>query len=225
MRFVAVLLVLFCLNNQLSGQSPQFGIFGGPQATTARYSVGSEKQSTSYKYGFQLGAGWKIPFDNQLYFAPAAAYSMKGYKVKLNRPSFPPDEDAINNDLRMHTFELAVMLQYDLGKSTNHFFIKAGPALDFQLKGSEKFEKANQEVIDRDVTFSFGDYGRYAASFLFQLGYETPSGLYFFGQYTHGVGSFNNADKGPRILHRGFGISIGHYLSKKKIVIDTSNRQ
>lgn len=216
MRLVAVLLVLLCSHLQLLAQSPQFGIFGGPQATTVKYTIDSEKQSTSYKYGFQLGANWKIPFDNQLYFMPTATYSMKGYKVDLNRPSFPPDAAAINNDLRMHTFELAALLQYDLGKSANHFFIKAGPALDFQLKGREKFEKANQDIVDRDVVFSFGDYGRYAASFLFQLGYETPSGLYFFGQYTHGVGSFNNADHGPRLLHRGLGVSVGYYFPKKK---------
>ena len=214
MRFAVVLLALFCFNSQLSGQS-QFGIFGGPQVTTARYKIGSNEQSTSSKYGFQVGAGWKIAFDNQLYFAPAVAYSMKGYKVKLDEPSFPPHPQAVNNDMRLHTLELAALLQYDLGKSANHFFIKAGPTLDFQLKGKEKFELTNKDVIEKNVTFDFGAYGRYAASFLFQLGYETRSGFYVFGQYTHGVGSINNADHGPRILHRGFGISIGQYLSKK----------
>jgi hypothetical protein len=52
-----------------------------------------------------------------------------------------------------------------------------------------------------------------------------PSGLFVYGQYTHGVGSFNNADGGPKILHRGMGISLGYYFNKKKIVMDTSNRQ
>lgn len=226
MRFVAVLLILLIyVNAPVHGQTTRFGIFAGPQATTADYKIEGEKQSTSNKYGFQLGAGWKIPFDNQLYFSPSAAYSMKGYKVKLAQSSFPPDPDAVDNNLRMHTFELNFLLQYDLGRSASHAFIKAGPSLDFQIKGNEKFRLQNDDEISRDVIFSFGDYGRVAASMLFQLGYETQGGLYVAGQYTHGIGSINNADHGPKILHRGFGLTVGYYLSKNKIVMDTRNRE
>ncbi len=222
--------LIFCaclLIAQLFGANAQssFAIFAGPQATSAKYTQNGQKQETSSKYGFQLGAGWKIPFDNQLYFTPAAFYSMKGYKVNLTQPSFPPDPEAVNNDLRMHTLELAFLLQYDLGKTANHFFIKAGPSLDFQIKGKEKFDLKNGSRREQDLVFGFGEYGRYAASFLFQLGYEMSSGLFLYGQYTHGVGSFNNADGGPKILHRGLGISLGYYFNKKKIVIDTRNRQ
>jgi hypothetical protein len=35
-------------------------------------------------------------------------------------------------------------------------------------------------------------------------------------QYTHGIGSINNADFGPGIWHRALGISIGKYINKKK---------
>jgi hypothetical protein len=215
MRKFFFLTFLVTIGVAVQAQS-RFGIFAGPQASSARYSIDGEKQSTSYKYGFQLGAGWKIPFDNQLYFAPAAFYSMKGYKVELDRPSYPPDPYATNNDTRLHTFELAFLLQYDLGKKPSHFFLKAGPSLDFQLKGTEKFERSNGSPVDRSMIFSFGDYGRYAASFLFQFGYEAPSGWFGFAQYNHGVGSFNNADHGPKILHRVWGLSVGHYFGKKK---------
>lgn len=212
---------LFCL-----AQQSQFGIFAGGQASAARYSIAGEKQSVKSKYGFQLGAGWKIPFEEHLYFAPAAFYSLKGFEVDLNKPSFPPDANAVHNDIRLHTFELAFLLQYDLSRQPGHLFIKAGPSLDFQLSGTEKFRKANGDVVDRKMRFGFGDYGRYAASMLAQLGYEWPGGFYLFGQYSHGMGSFNNADHGPRIVHRVYGLSVGHYLGKKrKIVIDTRNRQ
>lgn len=214
-----------CLGLASFSQQTQFGIFAGPQASSARYAIDGEKQSTSSKYGFQIGAGWKIPFDNNLYFAPAAFYSLKGYKVDLNRSSYPPDPNALNNDTRLHTLELAFLLQYDLSKTARHMFIKAGPSLDFQLKGTEKYDLRNGTTVDRNMIFSFGDYGRYAASFLFQLGYEAPSGWFVYGQYTHGVGSFNNADHGPKILHRVYGLSFGHFFRKNKLVIDTRNRQ
>mgnify|MGYP000981594459 CR=1 FL=1 len=208
------LAAIFIVFGTQAQDKTKFGIFAGPQATSADYKIGTAKQSTSYKYGFQAGANFKIAFDNQLYFVPTAAYSLKGYKVDFTRPSFPPDQDAINNDVQLHTFELGALLQYDLGKKPGHFFIKAGPTLDFQLKGKEKFELNDASTEERDMVFGFGDYGRYAASFLFQLGYESKSGWFLYGQYTHGVGSFNNADHGPRITHRGLGFSVGYYLKK-----------
>lgn len=226
MNLRSIICILFLASQPGWAQAQSsFGIFAGPQATSAKYTQDGQKQETSSKYGFQLGAGWKIPFDNQLYFTPTAFYSMKGYKVDLTSPAFPPDPEAVNNDLRMHSLELAFLLQYDLGKAANHFFIKAGPSLDFQIMGKEKFELKNGSRREQDLVFGFGEYGRYAASFLFQLGYETPSGLFVYGQYTHGVGSFNNADGGPKILHRGLGISLGYYFNKKKIELDTRNRQ
>jgi hypothetical protein len=193
----------------------QFGIFAGPQITSAKYVIRSVKQSTSYKPGFHVGAGWKIPFENKLYFSPSAFYSMKGYKVKFNQTAFPPDTAAIDNNTRIHTVELAFLLQVDLGTGPNHFFAKAGPSLDFQLFGREAFNLKSNTGVKRDMPFSFGDYGRYAASMLLQFGYEMANGVFVNGQYTHGMGSINNADHGPRIRHRAFGLTVGKYLKKK----------
>jgi hypothetical protein len=59
----------------------QLAIFAGPQATTAKYTVLDKEQKTTMKYGFQAGVSMKVPFENKIFFAPAAFYSMKGYKV------------------------------------------------------------------------------------------------------------------------------------------------
>ena len=85
------LLILTVIAVSTHAQKPVFGIFAGPQATTAKYSVRGIKQPTETKYGFHLGGVLKVPFENKLYFAPAAFYSLKGYKVKLNQKAFPPD--------------------------------------------------------------------------------------------------------------------------------------
>lgn len=190
------------------------GIFAGPQITTARYSVNSEKQSTSNKYGFHLGTNLKVPFENKLYFAPAVFYSLKGYKVKLDQPSPFPDSLAIDNNTTLHTFELAALLQYDFTGNPNHFFIKFGPSIDIQLYGKEKFNRKNNSVIDRKMVFSYTKYGRFGANLIVQLGYETSKGIFFSGQYCHGVGNIVNADFGPYIIHRVYGISIGKYIGK-----------
>jgi hypothetical protein len=194
----------------------QLGMFAGPQVTSSKYTVRGERQSNKYKYGFQAGASLKIPFENKLYFSPALFYSLKGYKVTLKAPAFPPDTNAVDNNTTWHTAELAFMLQYDLSKKANHFFMKLGPSLDFQLSGTEKFTQEDNSTVNQKIVFDFTRYGRYAANMIIQLGYETKSGFFVFGQYSHGLGSVNNADNGPRIRHRVLNLSMGIYLSRKK---------
>ncbi|MEI9910845.1 MAG: hypothetical protein WDO71_14945 [Bacteroidota bacterium] len=88
--------------------------------------------------------------------------------------------------------------------------------MDFQLKGKEKFNLSSGGAVNRSMIYSYGEYGHYSASFLMQLGFETSGGVMIFGQYSYGLANINNADNGPEIKHRVFGISIGKYLESKK---------
>ena len=157
------------------------------------------------------GAGLKVPFDNQLYFFPAVYYSLKGYKVDFNRFAFPPDELATNNNTTIHTIEIAPLLQIDLSKKPSHPFVRFGFTVDFAFSGKERFDisSGGGTTIERDMKFSFGDYGRYTGSANLHFGYETQKGLMVFAHTTYGLGSLNNADGGPRIVHRIYGISLG----------------
>lgn len=210
--FISVFIVIASVCHSQS----RFGIFAGPQTTSAKYSVTGIKQPTNYKQGFNAGVGWKIPFESNLFFSPAAFYSLKGYKVKFNRYIYPPDTAAIDNKTSIHTFELAFLLQVDLGKKPSHFFVKAGPSLDFQIAGKEKFNLKTGGVVNRKMDYDFTAYGHYSANLLMQFGFETESGFTIFGQYTLGLGNLNNADAGPAIKHRAYGLSVGKYLNKKK---------
>ena len=212
----SLLLSVTLLMTLLCRSQVEFGIFAGPQATSAKYTAKGIKQNTSYKFGFQLGAGLKVPFDNKVYFVPAVFYSMKGYKVTYNRFLYPPDTTAKDNNTLIHTVETAFLLEFAFNDQPGHTFFRTGPTLDFQLFGNEKFNTMNGSHIDRKMKFSFGDYGNFAANWLLQFGYETSSGFMIFGQYTYGLASINNVDEGPRIRHRAFGISIGKYFNRSK---------
>jgi hypothetical protein len=157
----------------------------------------------------------KALFEGRLYFAPAVFYSLKGYKVTFSRYAYPPDPNAQDNNTTLHTFEIAPMLQYDFSDQPGHLFIKAGPSIDFQIAGKEKFNLLSGGSVDRSMKFSFGDYGRFGTSAIAQFGYETGSGFILFAQYTHGLGSINNFDEGPKIRHRVWGISLGKYFGAK----------
>jgi hypothetical protein len=191
----------------------QLAFFAGPQATSAHYMVGENKQPAEFKYGLMGGAAAKVVFDNQFYFFPSIYYSLKGYKVTLKDPSFPPTELANNNNTTIHTIEIAPLFQIDFNKNPAHPFVRFGPAVDYAFAGREKFDTTSSTggvgTIDRAMLFSFGDYGHFTAQAVVHLGYETGKGLMFFAFYEHGIGSLNNADNGPRILHRIAGVSVG----------------
>jgi hypothetical protein len=224
MKFFLPIAVFLFMHTCAQSQA-QFSVFGGPQVTSASYAVKSVKQNTSYKAGFQLGAGMKVPFDTRLFFAPAAFYSMKGYKVKYTLGAYPPDSFATDNNTLFHTFELGFLLQYDFNDKPSHWFIKVGPTLDFQLFGNEKFNSTQAGFVDRKLPFGYDKYGHFSANALLQLGYETQSGFFIFGHYSHGLGNVNNADLGPSIRHRAFGISVGKLFGKNSLVMDTRNKE
>ena len=188
-------------------------IFAGPQVTSAHYIVRDNKQPASFKFGFIAGAGLKVPFDNQLYFFPSIYYSLKGYKVDLKDAAFPPSPYALNNNTTIHTIEISPMFHFDFNKKPSHPFIRLGPAVDFVLSGKESFDSLGTggtvNTVSRPMVFSFADYGRYTASANIHLGYETGNGIMVYAFYNHGIGSLNNADNGPRILHRVIGLSFG----------------
>jgi hypothetical protein len=193
----------------------KIAIFAGAQANGTKYTVVDIKQKSDFKFGYQAGISMKVPFDSKLFFAPAVFYSMKGYAVTFKNYAFPPDVTAKDNSTTLQTVELAGLLQLDFSSKPSHLFLKAGPSLDFQLIGKEKYNLINGSSVKRNMTFGFGDYGHFSANMIAQLGYETKSGFMVFAQYNHGLSNINNADNGPQILHRVYGISVGKYLKRK----------
>jgi hypothetical protein len=210
-----IVVLLFCGIDGVNAQS-LYAVFGGGQATSAKYTVRDNKQETEHKFGGQGGIMIKIPFENQLYFAPAMYYSMKGYTVALKDSAFPPGVDAISNDVRIHSIDIAPLFQIDFSKQPGHLFVRFGPSVEAIIKGTEEVGLKNNTTVKRDMKFSFGDYGRVTASLVGQFGYETGNGFMIFAHYGHGIGSMNNADRGPRITHRVAGLSIGKYFGKSK---------
>ncbi len=210
-RTFIVLSLTFLTNTFIIAQT-RFNIFAGPQVTTVQYIVRGINQTTDFKPGAQLGIGAKIEFENHLYFSPAIYYSLKGYKVTLDQAAAPPDPTAINNNVNVHTIETAFLLQYDFSKKSSHFFVKLGPSLDFQIIGKEKFDRVDGTKENRNMTYGYASYGRYAASAIVHIGYEMSNNIFLSANYTHGLTNLNNADAGPSISYRVAGITIGKYF-------------
>ena len=211
--------LIILLSSLICLAQPEVLVFGGPQLSSARYTVNEVKQPTQFKPGLMAGVAMKVEFDNLLYFFPSVYYNLKGYKVTLNNPSFPPTELAINNNTTIHTIEISPMLQLDFNKKPAHMFMRIGPSVDLALSGSETFDTVSttgaRGTITRPMKFSFADYGLITASANLHLGYENPRWAVY-GFYQHGIGSMNNADGGPAILHRIAGMAFAWKLGRKK---------
>lgn len=208
-----------------SNAQVQFAFFAGGQATSARYLVNDIKQPAQYKPGTMGGVALKVEFDNQLYFYPSVYYSLKGYKVTLNNPAFPPSELAKSVDVTVHTIEVAPLFQIDFNKKRSHFFVRFGPSIDYGYYGRESVDTVSisgaRATVYRPMVFAFTEYGRFTAQANLHFGYETGKGFMLFAFYERGFGSMNNHDGGPKIFHRILGISVGWLFGRNPLVMDT----
>lgn len=206
-----IVFFIFFTSTFISAQT-RFNFFAGPQITSVNYVLHGDNQKTSIKPGLQLGIGSKIEFENRLFFSPSVYYSLKGYKVTLEKSALPPDPAAINNNVTVHTLETAFLLQYDFNNNPSHFFIKFGPSLDFQILGHEKFDRVDGTTISRSMKYNFSNYGRYAASAVIHAGYEMSTSVFFYAFYQQGLTNLDNADLGPTIKYRVAGITVGKFF-------------
>jgi hypothetical protein len=210
-----LILIVSLFTSSVCGAQSQFGFFGGPQASTARYTINGEKQKVDYKYGFHLGAGWRIPFDKNLYFTPSFNYSLGGYKVTLNQPAFPPDLLAKNNSTTLHFIDLNFALQYNFGNNPSHLFLRLGPSFNTIIAGKEEYDLSDGTHVKKNMIFSFRNYGRWLASWIAQLGFETKSDFFVAAKYMR-MPNMDNADEGPSIRPRMIVVSFGKYLKPRK---------
>jgi len=222
LRVILIFLSLFVAQINLAAQN-LVGLLGGIQFPGARYEILHQSQPIQRFMGIQAGVQLKVPFDVNLYFVPSIRYNLRGYDVQLEIPNGQPHPDAIENSIRLHNLETAVLLQFDLGSNPNHIFLRGGPSLETHLSGTEHYLKSNGELVKQPVSFARGEYGRYSLNLLAEVGLETRSGWFAYGFYTYGATSISNRDYAPAIKLRSFGISLGKYLNAKKIILDTRN--
>jgi len=219
-----LLFACLLLTSCLAVAQVQWVPFAGVQSTSTHYLVRDSKQEATAKTGVMAGLGLKVPFDNQLFFFPSVYYSLKGYKVALKDSSFPPSPLAVNNNTTIHTIEICPMFQVDFNKKPRHMFVRFGPAVDIAISGKETFDTVSADRrgnVSRPMTFAYTEYGRFSASANLHLGYESARGWLLYAYYNHGIGSMNNADRGPKIFHRIYGISFGWLLGHNPLILDT----
>jgi hypothetical protein len=112
------------------------------------------------------------------------------------------------------------MLQWDFTKTPSHVFFRLGPSIDVAFSGTETYDtlstSGNINAVTQKMKFSYTSYGKISAAINMQLGYQAGGGFMVFAHYAYGIGSMNNADFGPRIVHRIAGLSVGWLFGGRK---------
>jgi hypothetical protein len=215
-RHYRLWLLLSCASLGAAAQRTEFGFFAGPQASSSSYKLRGSRQPTTWKFGGHIGAIARIPFEGNFYFTPSLAYSLKGFGVTLTDTSGNPGVDAVGNDIRLHTFELAPLFTIYFSSTGTMPFVQFGPAIDYAVFGTEDLQLKNGSRVGRTMSFDPDAYGRITASFIMRIGVETPNGLFFNAHYNYGLGSLNQYDSGPSIRHRIAGVSIGKIFRRRQ---------
>ena len=219
-KLILLLVTLMGIQFISTAQEAKWVLHGGYQLTSVKYKVKGVEQNTSYKPGFVAGTSLKIQFENRMYFFPTVQYSLKGYKVDLVEKAYPPSTLAYNNNTTIHTIDFAPLFQFDFSYKPSHVFLRFGPVFDYAFAGKETFDIIDSSgypaTIHQDMAFKYSGYGRFTASVVGHFGYQTDKGFMIFAHYNYGIGSMNNADEGPQILHRIAGISVGYLFGGKK---------
>jgi hypothetical protein len=172
-----------------------------------RTKVGDNDAATSdAKLGLSAGAGIRFTLPNNLYLKPGIYYHMLGGQ-----------ETTLLGDAKttMHTLRVPVNLGYQFPISSNAgaVFAEVGPYVGYALSG-----KNVTETIAGDVKTDI-NYGSELAEVKpldfgvnFNLGYETPWGVYVKGSYGMGLTTISNVDKVKSTLNN-WNIGIGYRIA------------
>lgn len=149
-----------------SMQAQTWGIKGGVNFASMRFSAGGLDFSPESVTGIHIGIIGEFNLQESLYFNTGLLYSLKGYKIE---GSLFDLEETDEEKLTVNYLEIPMNLAYKFPiKDNSSFFIQAGPYLGYALSGKSKSEGLSEEL-------DFGDQGM--RRFDFGLGFGAGVGF------------------------------------------------
>lgn len=188
--------------------SPEAGLNIG----NARYTVadGKFRPGTGTIVSPRFGALLQIPLYKGLHLQPGIFYSVKGASLISN------EYVTSSATFTMNYIELPLNLlyRYNLGKAGG-VFISAGPYAAMAFYGQKRGNST--DIGDINFGNNPGEFDRLDYGLNFGLGYITPIGFYFKGQYSTGLANLENTP-GASYKNQALNISVGYtFYFKKKI--------
>ncbi len=183
----------------------RIAVKAGPNFGTARVTLNTVKQNTSYKPGMGIAVQAKVPFDGPLHFSPSVGYNMRSFKTAYTNGR------TVENTIHYLTLAPNLSLNFPAG-TDRHFVIGFGPVLGITNFGREKIT-FNGSTTSRKMTFGYGDYGWFDLGLTGSIGIEFKR-IFVEAAYYHGLSNINNRaeDDGINIQNRTFGINLGYYF-------------
>lgn len=185
---------------------PEIGINFAHQ----RSEIGSSNAVNSdAAVNFKAGIGVHIPLlvspgMSSIYLKPGVSYQQQGGEVKAG---------ALKTKTNLHYLKMPVNLGFHLkvGDYAGAVFAEAGPYAGLALDGNTKTTGGPAGEIKNDISFGSktSETNRFDWGFNFDIGYETPFGIYVKGGYDLGLGNLSNVSN-ETINNRNWNIGLGY---------------
>lgn len=192
-KTVLCALTLLGLISVAAAQTPtRFGIVGGLQSSTIRFSSSGVNLNTSGKFGIHLGGVAEVPLTEQIMLRPQLLYSMKGGTINGNTASFS-------------YIELPVHAVYKIETGNGKVFGGLGPYFGFQAG-------ATDEEGDKITEFNGIDVGLSLLG-----GYElTEKKLAFNLFYNSGLANIykSSSSSSVSVTNGVFGLSVAYFFGE-----------
>ncbi|MBX9449133.1 MAG: PorT family protein [Taibaiella sp.] len=179
----------------------------GANFSTIRTKIGDNDATTSDNAtGFNVGVGVNMDLGSGLYVKPGLNYQLLGGKTEVA---------GVTTTTSMHYLQVPVNLgyRYHFSPDAGSIFVEAGPYIGYALSGKNKIEGLPTGDIENDITFGSEDAetNPFDWGFNFNLGYETPWGVYVKGGYGLGLGNLSNVADVTNNINR-WNVGVGYRI-------------
>ncbi len=171
-------------NHKNTDGTVAFGIKGGVNVSTIHVENGVTAGDVDGKVGFHAGGLAHIHVNKYFALQPEILYSNQGYKYTLANQS---------SRINLHYINLPVLGQFMVGDG---FRLETGPQLGILAAASQKAGKTSTDIKDNMKPVE--------ASWVFGLGYVTPSGFGVDARYNLGISNINDVANTPGVHNRVF---------------------
>lgn len=198
----AFIAVLFACISVAAQEKPKFGLKGGLNISTVKFSNGAD---ANWRSGFHLGGLAHVHITPSFSLQPEVYYSSQGAKLTL------ANDNKLN--LNLSYINVPVLLQYNFA---NGFRLQGGPQVGFLVGVSDKISGVEQNIYKTD------NFKTVELALPLGLSYLGYSGLGVDARYNIGLTNISK-DASPTVKNNVFQVGA-FYLFDHRHKVETSRR-
>lgn len=188
MKKFLILFVVCAASVAVTNAQVRFGVKGGVNLA----NVSGDVEDNKMKIGFHAGALVQIPVTQQFMVQPEAIFSTQGAKF---------DDGIDEGKFNLTYVNIPLLARY---QSTSGFFAQTGPQAGLLMSAKAKVGDDEEDFKEFMKTLDF--------SWVFGLGYQTPSGFGVDARFNLGLTNMWDGDDGDKTKNSVIQVGVFYVL-------------